>query len=339
MKANSTAHGIALFALGAIAAGGAGTSAAADVTATPTPEAFVNALEGTFGVHPGARRSHAKGVCAEGYFVGSAAGAGLSKAALFSGERLPVVARFSVGGGNPKASDKGKTVRGMALQFTLPGNQRMLMSNISAPVFFIAKPEHFIGFLEARKPDPATGRPDPARVREFNEKHPDTKPQIDYLAAAPVPASYATVNYWGVNAFKFVNARDQTQYVRWVFEPAAGVLGLSEEQLKTMPDDFLADELRERAKRGAVEFDFTVQLAQAGDDTTNPTLQWPDSREKRKLGRLTLTKIEAGADGACQNIAFEPLVLPAGIEPSADPVLNVRSAPYTISLSRRLRGS
>src|SRR5512134_1871067 len=137
MKATSTTPVVSLLFLGAISASLPGASAAAD--AAPTPAAFVNALEGTFGVHPGARRSHAKGICAEGYFVGNAAGAGLSKSALFSGERIPVVARFSVGGGNPKASDKGKTVRGLALQFSLPGNQRMLMANISAPVFFVAK--------------------------------------------------------------------------------------------------------------------------------------------------------------------------------------------------------
>lgn len=337
MKAASRTRGITLLIVSALAAGFADKSAAADTA--PAPEAFVNALEGTFGVHPGARRSHAKGICAEGYFVGSAAGAGLSRSALFSGERIPVVARFSVGGGNPKASDKGKTVRGLALQFSLPGNQRMLMANISAPVFFVAKPEHFIGFLEARKPDPATGRPDPARVKDFNDKHPDTRAQIDYLAAAPVPASYATVNYWGVNAFKFVNAKNQSQYVRWVFEPAAGTMGLTDEQLKTMPDDFLADELRERARRGPIEFDFAVQLAQSDDDTTNPTLQWPVTREKRIVGKLTLTKVESGAGGACQDIAFDPLVLPPGIEPSADPVLNVRSAPYAVSLARRLGGS
>lgn len=53
----------------------------------------------------------------------------------------------------------------------------------------------------------------------------------------------------------------------------------------------------------------------------------------------TLLIVETGAGGLCQDIAFDPLVLPPGIEPSADPVLAARSAPYAVSLSRRLDGS
>ena len=302
----------------------------------PSPDALVNALEGTFGKQAGARRSGAKGVCAEGFFVGTPDGRVLSKSALFSGAEIPVVARFSVGGGNPKASDKGKTVRGLALSMNGASGEQWQMANISAPVFFVNKPENFVKFLDARRPDPATGRPDPMKVKAFNDSHPDAKPQIDWLAKAPVPASYAAVNYWGANAFEFTNAKGTKQFGKWSFEPARGQESLTEEQLKTMPDDFLADELRNRAAATTIAFDFKVQLAQAGDNVNDATVPLPADRKTVTAGRLVINKIEAGAGGACEKMTFIPLILPKGVAPSADPVLTARAASYAVSLGRRV---
>src|SRR5262245_52806973 len=61
----------------------------------------VATLEKNFGVHPGYRRNHAKGLCAQGTFTADRSGAGLSRSPLFSGRPVPVVARFSVAGGRP----------------------------------------------------------------------------------------------------------------------------------------------------------------------------------------------------------------------------------------------
>lgn len=299
-------------------------------------EAQINALEGLFGKHAGVRRSQAKGVCASGYFVGNAVGRSLSSAAVFNGDRVPVVARFSVGGGNPKASDKSKSARGLALQFKLPNGEQWLTSNVSAPMFFVSKPEQFVPFLQARMPDPATGKPDPAKLKAFNEANPETTLQPAYFAKAPVPASYGSVNYWSTNAFEFVNARGASQFVRWQFVPERGTLGLTDEQLKTMPDDFLAAELRQRVSSEPVAFDFKVQLAEPGDVLTDPTKVWPDSRVVVPAGRLVIDRVEAGPGGACDPITYNPLVLPKGIKPSADPVLLARPAPYAVSLGRRI---
>jgi Catalase len=84
-----------------------------------TPNALVTALEQVYGVHPGQRRNHTKGTCATGSFVGLPEATSYSRSALFSGATIPVVARFSLGGGNPDAPDAGKGPRGMALEFKL----------------------------------------------------------------------------------------------------------------------------------------------------------------------------------------------------------------------------
>jgi catalase len=302
---------------------------------TPGPDKLVDALEGVFGKHA-ARRSGAKGVCASGFFVGTPDGRSLTSSAIFSGQEIPVIARFSIGGGSPKASDKAKSVRGLALKINGPKGESWEMANISAPVFFVNSPENFVKFLEARRPDPATSRPDPMKVKAFNDSHPDSKPQIEWLAKAPVPASYATVNYWGANAFEFTTPAKKKVFAKWVFEPARGQKGLSDDELKQMPDDFLADELRKRAASSSIAFNFNVQIAEPGDVVNDATVPLPASRKVITAGRLVIDKVEAGPGGACDKISFNPLVLPKGVGPSADPTLLARPASYGISLGRRL---
>lgn len=326
-------------ALLASAQAGAQSGAPPAAQAPVGPAAMVDAFEGASGKHPGFRRSGAKGVCASGEFVGDAEGRALSTASAFSGRPVPVIARFSVGGGNPKASDKGKSTRGLALQLDLPDGEVWQMANISAPVFAASTPQMLAGLLEARRLDPATGKLDAARAKAFEEAHPDVTAQMRWLAAAPVPASYGSVNYWGVNAFGFVDAKGEKRLGKWVFEPVKGTRGLTDEELRALPDEFLIDELRRRVAAEPLEFVMRLQLAAPGDRTDSATVPLPAERPSVTLGRLTLRQVEPGAGGACDPITFNPLALPKGIEPSADPILLARPAPYAVSLGRRLSES
>ena len=300
------------------------------------PEAQVNALEEVAGRQLGFRRSQAKGVCASGHFVGNAAGRDLSIAAVFSGEKVPVVARFSVAGGNPRASDKGRTARGLALRMRASNGEEWLSAMLSTPMFFIAKLEQFVPLMQARTPNPTTGNPDPDKLKAFYDANPETTRQGAWLAREPVPASYATAGYFSLNAFEFINAKGESRFVRWQFVPETGNLGLSDEQLKSMPDDFLIDELQKRVATGPVAFAFKAQLAERDDSLTDPTQVWPDSRSLITAGRLVLDKVDAGPGGVCENIVFNPLILPKGIKPSTDPVLLARTTAYIVSLTRRL---
>ena len=300
------------------------------------PVELVDALEGVFGTQPGFRRSGAKGLCASGYFVANKDAASVSSASAFSGAQIPVVARFSIGGGNPKAPDKSKSARGLALQFNLPGGEQWLMANISSPVFSAATPESFMDFAIARKIDPATKKNDPAKIAASNAAHPDHMPQINWFANAGVPVSFGAVNYWGVHAFKFTNAAGQSQFAKWVFEPTTGQERFSDEVLAKAPDAFLNDDLRSRVAKGPVEFNFKLQFAGSGDDLTNPTIVWPESRKTMTVGRLVINQVSNDGEGSCDPINFNPLVLPKGIEGSDDPVLKARVGSYAVSQGRRL---
>lgn len=326
--------------ISAVAAGTSllAVSASAQTSAAPSvdPSAFVDQFEATFGKFEGYRRSGAKGICAMGEFVGTADARALSAASAFSGKPVPVIVRFSVGGASPKAPDNAKSQRNLALQFDLPGGEQWQMGNISAPIFGASSPQQFIALVASRQPDPATKQADPAKVKAFNEANPEVLLLPKYLASQPVPASYASVNYWGVHGFGFVNASGAKQFGKWIFEPVAGVQGLSDDEAKAKGPSFLFDDLRQRVKEGKVAFSFNLELAQPGDKIDNATVPLPEGRKKVTLGTLKVTSVAEDAGGPCLGITFNPLVLPKGVEASADPMLAARAAPYAISLGRRL---
>ena len=312
-------------------------ASAQTATAAPvSPVTFVDQFESTFGKFEGYRRSGAKGICAAGEFEGSADARALSTASAFSGKPVPVVVRFSVGGANPKVADNGKSQRNMALQFNLPGNEQWLMGNINAPVFGASSPEQFLGRVASLQPDPATKAADPAKVKAFADANPEVLLQGKYFASQPVPASYTAVNYWGVHAYGFVNAKGDKQFGKWIFEPVGGVQGLTDEEAKAKGASFLFDDLRQRVKDGKVAFNFNLELAQPGDKLDSATTPLPEGRKKVNLGVLKITSVSEDASGPCLTTNYNPLIMPKGVEPSADPMLAARAAPYAVSLGRRL---
>jgi catalase len=304
---------------------------AAPAASAVSPIALVDALNGVFGKHS-ARSSHAKGVCMAGYFEAAPAASAITSAKMFQvGQRTPLIGRFSVGGGNPKAPDNAKSVRGIAVRAG-EGADRMEWIFISAPHFFAQTPAQFVEFMKVRAPDPTTGKMNPDAIAAFGKANPATTRQAAYLASQPVPASFATVPYWSTSAFIATNAAGKTQALRWRFEPVAGRLGLSDDEAKAKGADFLRAELSERLNKGAVVFSVMAQLAQPQDQLLDPTDPWPSDRAEVNMGRLV---IDRATDQACDRETFIPTVLPSGIAASADPTLAVRAASYAVSLSRR----
>lgn len=320
---------------GLIGLGGPSAMAAQDEVA---PDRVVTAIEGAFGVVPGERRNHTKGSCAVGEFVGSTDAAPFTRSALFSGQAVPVVARFSLSGGNPKAPDTARSGRGMALQFKLPDGKLHYMTMLNVPVFGAAHPQTFLDLMLALKPDPATGKPDPEAMKAFKASHPDTRPLDDYMASHNPPSSFASSAYWGIHTFKFVNARDETTLVRWRFVPQDGEHRLTDDELKTAGANFLEQTLIERTRKGPVKWDMILTLGVAGDPEDNPTLAWPAERKELKVGTLTIREAMAQKGAECEAINFDPMVMADGIAPTNDPILRFRSAAYAVSYGKRLGG-
>lgn len=323
-------------AFAAVALPAVAPARAADAAVT-APQ-VVEAIEGTFGVTPGQRRNHIKGTCAVGEFVGTKEAAALSRSALFSTRPVPVVARFSLSGGNPKAPDTAKSARGMALEFRLPGGQVHHITMLNTPMFGAAQPQTFLDLMLATRPDPATGKPDPEKIKAFKAAHPDNLAQADYLAQHNPPASYANSSYWGIHTFKFVDAQGKVTLVRWRFVPQDGEKRLSDEEMKTAGANFLETALIKRVQQGAARWDMMVSIGEPGDAEDNPTVQWPENRRQIKAGTLSITQAMPQAGAECERINFDPMVMADGIAPTNDPVLRFRSPAYAVSFGKRLSG-
>lgn len=304
-----------------------------------TPAQVVGALEQTFGVTPGQRRNHIKGTCALGEFVGNPRAASpYTRSQLFSGKPVPVVARFSLAGGNPHVPDTARSPRGMALEFRLPHGALQHMTMLNTPVFGAATPQTFYDMIVAKRPDPRTGKPDPAKIKAFKASHPDNAAQAAYLATHNPPPSFANSAFYGIHTFKFVNHANKVTLVRWRFVPRDGEKQLTDEEMKTLPHDFLEQRLIARTKHGPIRWDMIVTIGKPGDPPTNPTLYWPVNRKQVKMGALTITQAMPQHGAACENINYDPLVMADGIEPTNDPVLLFRSPAYAISFAKRISG-
>jgi catalase len=309
---------------------------AADTSVT-APQ-VVSALEETFGVHPGERRNHTKGTCAIGEFIGMPEAHAYTRSALFSGVPVPVIARFSMPGGNPNVPDTAKIPRGMALEFKLPGGVLQHMTMLNTPMFGAATVQTFFDDIVAKKPDPTTGKPNPEKIMEFRASHPDSLPQAEFLQKNSPPVSWASSAYFGIHTFKFVNRDNKTTLVRWRFVPQDGEKLMSDEEIKSSPRDFLEQKLIERTQRGPVRWDMVLSIGVPGDPENNPTLLWPHDRREVKVGTLTISSAMPQRGAACEKINFDPLMMADGIQPSNDPVLLFRSSAYAVSFGKRLSG-
>lgn len=303
-----------------------------------TPDKVVSALESTFGVTPGERRNHIKGTCATGEFVGAKEVATYSRSPLFSGKPVPVVARFSLAGGNPKVPDTAKSGRGMALEFQLPNAALQHMTMLNTPVFGAATPKTFLDLMVATQPDPATGKPDPEKIKAFKASHPDNAAQAAFLANNNPPTNYANSSYWGIHTFKFVNRDKKTTLVRWRFVPQDGEQRLSDDALKSSPPNFLEQALIDRVKSGPVRYDMMLTIGMPGDPENDPTLAWPEDRKQLKAGTLTISSAMPQKGAACEKINYDPLTMADGIEPTNDPILLFRSPAYALSFAKRSGG-
>ena len=78
-----------------------------------------------------------------------------------------------------------------------------------------------------------------------------------------------------------------------------------------------------------------MQLAAEGDDVTNASVTWPDNREEVRFGTVTLTSRVEDKEPERRKIIFDPVPRVDGIDPSGDPLTEVRSDLYLLSGRRR----
>lgn len=307
-------------------------------SAKPVTEQLVDTLtQLSGGPHAGYRANHAKGVVVKGEFTPAASAASITKAVHLQKATTPVTVRFSNATGVPNIPDADGNAfpKGIAIRFQLPDDSYTDIVSISVNGFPAATPEDFLGLLNAvAASGPNAAKPSP--VEQFLGSHPAALKFV--TTPKPAPVSFATQAFYGVNAFKFTNAKGETNYGRYRIEPVGGQQFLSKAEQEKAAPDYLMQELPARLAKAAVKYRISVQLADAGDEVNDATIIWPDTRRVVELGVLTIRAVDANGKAFEQANMFNPLVLVDGIEPSADPILLARPSAYAVSYGRRLSG-
>jgi catalase len=298
----------------------------------PLEVQIVDALNKAFGVHPGFRANHAKGIVTEGSFRASPDAASLSKAAIFSGARFPITVRFSDSTGIPDLPDgaDGASPHGMAIKYRLPDGSETDMVINSLKFFPVATGEEFRDlFLAIAASPPSAAKP--TAFQKFVAAHPSAPAAFKTVAT---PDSFADEEYYGIDAFVFVAKSGKRQAVRYQAVPTRLVHLSATEAAKRAPN-FLSTDLTERLKHRPVSFHLKAQIAGPGDPTRDPTKAWPVTRRVVDLGVITITRVVPDSDAAQKQLLFLPTNLTDGIEMSDDPLIALRGSAYAVSFSRR----
>ncbi len=288
-----------------------------------------------FGLHPGFRPAHAKGVLLNGTFKPTAAASSLSRAPHLNQPSTRVWVRFSDSTGLPLIPDNNPNAHphGCAIRFYLDDRIHTDIIGHSVNAFPVRNGQEFLEFLTA------LGASDPANIKgspleAFLGSHPRALAFVQ--TPKPAPASFATEGYFGVTAVRFTNKDGQSRYGRYRVVPEAGVAHLSDAEAAAKGENYLFDDLKARVAKGPVTFRLVAQLANAGDTVDDATAVWPEDRALLELGTIALTSEVANDAEEQRWTIFDPIPRAVdGIDPTTDPLHEVRSALYLISGRRR----
>jgi len=291
-------------------------------------------FETIFGLHPGFRPAHAKGTMLTGTFSPSPDAASLTRAPHINRESTPVTVRFSNSTGIPLVPDNDPNAnpRGMAIRFHLAEHVHTDIVSHSADGFPVRTGQEFLEFLRAiASSDPS--KPSPSPIEAFLGAHPKA---LEYVQTPkPAPSSFARESYFGVTAMHFTNKDGVSRYGRYRIVPEAGNDHLNDAAVAAKSANYLFDELAERIAKDPVKFRILVQLANDGDIVDDATIRWPENRTLLELGAVVLTEPVSDNAHEQKQIIFDPIPRVDGIDPSDDPLLELRAAIYLLSGRRR----
>jgi catalase len=289
------------------------------------------------GIFEGFRGAHAYGRLYAGTFTATPEAKTISRAQHFQGTPVPVTTRFSGSSGDPKK--KPSIVMAVATKFYLPDGTVTDLIAITLPAFFVSTPEEFLEFTAARTPDPATGKIDIEKVKAFAVAHPNGGKVLKMLLSQPAPVSLAQLSYRPLHTFYFINADGVGRWARYHWEPEAGEAGQSPEELAKQPHDYLYEELEQRLLKDPVAFRLELEFAQDGDPVDDPSVMWPEGRERVVVGRMEVRRPTTEAEIGDAVLMHDPTAVTDGIEYSPDDqIIAVRRGAYLTSVAERTGG-
>ena len=287
-----------------------------------------------FGLHPGFRPAHAKGIMLTGTFTPSPDAVSLTRTPHITRESTPVTVRFSNSTGLPLLPDNDPNAnpRGLAIRFNLAEHVHTDIVSHSTDGFPTRTGQEFLEFLRAvAASDPS--KPSPSPIETFLGTHPAALAFVQ--TPKPSPSSFARESYFGVTAFCFTNKDGVSRYGRYRIIPDAGVERLDDATTRSKGANFLFDELTQRIAAGPISFQILVQVANDNDVVDDATIHWPEDRRLIQFGKIVLTALVPDNLPEQKKIIFDPIPRVEGIGPSGDPLLDLRAAIYLLSGRRR----
>ncbi|EGA65992.1 catalase [Vibrio brasiliensis] len=290
---------------------------------------------------------HARGTGAHGEFVASGDFSDLTVSAPFTnkGKVTPVFVRFSTVIHSKGSPETLRDPRGFATKFyTEQGNWDLVGNNL--PVFFIRDAIKFPDMVHSLKPSPVNNVQDPNRFFDFFSHEPSATNMLTWVYSnLGTPASYRTMDGFGVHAYKWINKQGDVNYVKFQWKSQQGIESLRPDEVTAMQGkDFnhLTNDLYKEIGRGNFpKWDLYVKVLSPeslskldynGLDATKVWLNVPD----QKVGTMTLNRLPENFFLDTEQSAFAPSNLIPGIEPSEDRLLQGRLFAYADTQLYRL---
>ncbi len=291
-------------------------------------------FDAIFGVHPGFRPAHAKGIMLNGSFTPSPESASLTRAPHMNRPSTPATVRFSNSTGIPVIPDNDPNAdpRGCGIRFHLAERVHTDIVSHSTNAFPTRTGQDFLEFLRAIAATDLTHFPG-SPLEKYLGTHPAALAFVQ--APKPPPSSFARESYFGLTAVRFINKDGVSRYGRYRIVPEAGNDPLDAAAAAAKGPNYLFDELAQRIAKEPVKFRVVVQLAEDGDTVDDVTVHWPADRTLLELGSLVFTEPVPDTAHEQKRIIFDPIPRVDGIDASDDPLLELRAAVYLLSGRRR----
>ncbi|MGN7986340.1 catalase [Pedobacter sp. 22226] len=298
---------------------------------------------------------HARGSAAHGVFKVYEDMSELTRAAFLCdpGAETPVFVRFSTVAGSRGSTDLARDVRGFAVKFyTQEGNFDLVGNNM--PVFFIQDALKFPDLIHAVKPEPDNEMPQAASAHDtfwdFISQLPESSHMIMWaMSDRALPRSYRMMEGFGVHTFRLVNAKGESNFVKFHWKPLLGVHAVAWDEAQNISGkdpDFHRRDLWDAIEAGAFpEWELGVQIVPEADefkfefDLLDPTKLIPEELVPvQRIGKMTLNRNTDNFFAETEQVAFHVGHVVPGIDFTNDPLLQGRLFSYTDTQLIRLGG-
>lgn len=294
--------------------------------ATDLSQALVGALQTGAKIAGGGRVNHSRGLLVEGHFRATSTASRFCMAAVFGGEDLRVLARFSSSGGNPHIDQRSPAAEPRGLALRIGNKAAMVLVGHSLEGFPASNPEAFLAFLNAVNQRERS----PALLAAQMASSPAVA-RFEALRAGAVSSSFSALDYHMLHAYRLIAPDGHARIGRLSVRATRPYVA------RTPPEgtDYLDRRMRGELSKRKVVFVLLFTPVPEGEDPADITRAWDPAAPSFALGHIWLERLHPH-QASQRKLAFDPALLPAGMGFAGDPMLHTRLQAYRLAAARRV---